>query len=133
MDELVKVTINPDARAQFKQIALKAVRDTFQLDMVPKAKELSPVTEEGIARNRAKHPHWPLSRVGGTGTNRRSIDSDTQLEADGVTAHMFTTSGYGGFLEQGTRFMAAQPYIWPAFRMFVGKIADRVKEAVGKR
>lgn len=133
MDELVKVRINPEARRQYKLAAFQAVKETFELDMVPKAKELSPVTEEGIIRNREKHKNWPLTKVGGTGTNRRSIDSDVVLEATGVKAEMFTTSGYGGWLEGGTRNMPAQPYIWPAFRMFVGKIAGRVKDIVGKR
>lgn len=133
MDELVTVRVNPDARRQAKSAVFQAVKETFELDMTPKAKELSPVTEEGIIRNREKHPHWPLSRVGGTGTNRRSIESETVEVPQGVQGSMFTTSGYGGWLEAGTRYMAAQPYIWPAFRMFVGLIPKRVKDIIGKR
>ena len=129
----VELRLNPDAKRQAREAVFEAVKETFDYDMVPKAKELSPVTEEGITRNREKHPHWPLTKIGGTGTNRRSIESETKLDPKGVTAQMFTTSGYGGWLEIGTRFMRAQPYIWPAFRMFVGKIAQRAKDKIGKR
>jgi hypothetical protein len=133
MADYVRVRVNPEAAGQAKAAVLKAVKDTFELDMVPKAKELSPVTEEGIVYNRDKHPHWPLTKVGGSGTNRRSIESEVLPVDRGVQGEMFTTSGYGGFLETGTRFMRAQPYIWPAFIMYVSLIPQRVKDIIGKR
>ena len=133
MDELVTVRINPDAKRQAQQAVLNAVKQTFEQDMVPMAKQLSPVTPEGLAYNRLKRPNGKLTDVGGTGTNRRSIDSEVELVPKGVQGTMFTTSGYGGWLEIGTRLMRAQPYIWPAFRMYVGRIAERVKDQVGKK
>lgn len=45
-----------------------------------------------------------------TGNNRRSI----QFEARGLSGSIYSTSGYGGYLETGTRFMAARPYFRPA-------------------
>ena len=45
--------------------------------------------------------------VGGT-ENERMVD-DSKIE--GI---LYSTSGYGGFLETGTQHMAAQPYIKPA-------------------
>jgi len=133
MDELVTVRVNEDAKRQAKNAVLTAVTEAFQLDMVPKAKELSPVTPEGLEYNRLKRPHAKLTDVGGTGTNRRSIDSEVREVSEGVKGSMFTTSGYGGWLEVGTSKMRAQPYIWPAFRMYVGGIAKRVKDILGKR
>jgi len=63
-----------------------------------------------------------------TGNNRRSISWGTVAEVrrrdesgttipGGVTHAVWTESGYGGFLETGTRKMAARPYIRPALEM----------------
>ena len=64
-----------------------------------------------------------------TGNNRRSI----QWEVDGLSGSIFSTSGYGGILETGSRFMSARPYMKPALdREFsVEKFAQRVKENLG--
>ena len=63
-----------------------------------------------------------------TGNNRRSIswgtvaevrrrdESGTAIPA-GATHAVWTESGYGGFLETGTRKMTARPYIRPALEM----------------
>ncbi len=45
-----------------------------------------------------------------TGNNRRSI----KFEAKGLTGAIFSTSGYGGYLETGTVNMPARPYFKPA-------------------
>ena len=45
-----------------------------------------------------------------TGNNRRSI----AFEIKPTEASIYSTSGYGGFLETGTRKMAARPYFKPA-------------------
>lgn len=134
MAEHIQLNLNPDARAETKRAVLKAVQDTFLIDIKPKAQALSPVTDEGLRYNREKHPEWNLTKVGGTGTNRRSIDVEvTEDLQKGVKAELFTQSGYGGWLEIGTRFMRAQPYLWPAFRAFQGKIAESVRLLIGKR
>jgi len=64
-----------------------------------------------------------------TGNNRRSIAiqinrgvgltveenrSTTGLDIEKFQAAVFSTSGYGGFLETGTRRMRARPYMNPA-------------------
>lgn len=64
-----------------------------------------------------------------TGTNRRSIESEFKQTASGFQAEIFTTSGYGGFLEIGSGQRRSQfeqkrnlrgtggptPYVRPAF------------------
>jgi len=133
MAEQIELRLNPDARKIAKAAAFDAVKEVFVLDIKPKAQELSPVTEEGLKINQAKHPTWPLIKIGGTGTNRRSIDVEIKQEPRGVVAELFTQSGYGGWLEIGTRFMRAQPYLWPAFRAFQKKIAEVTGVKIGKR
>lgn len=129
-DEVLTLRLNDNLQRQVQEDLLKATRDTFMLDIKPKAMELSPVTAEGLKYNEAKHPKWSLSKVGGTGTNRRSIDVTVELRDGKIKAELFTQSGYGGYLESGTSKMRAQPYLWPAFRMYVDKIKERWKELI---
>jgi len=61
-----------------------------------------------------------------TGNNARSIAS----EVNGLQGQVFSTSGYGGFLETGTRVMPARPYFKPALdRNFTPeKVGERIKQ-----
>ena len=58
-----------------------------------------------------------------TGNNRRSI----RFEAKGIEGAVFSTSGYGGFLETGTVKMAAQPYFKPALDRNAHKLPAGIK------
>ena len=122
----------PEAKATAKQAIAAATQETFELDIKPDAVERSPVTEEGYARNLellAEHKLGGRS-PSGTGTNRRSIDTETEVTAEGPKATLFTQSGYGGYLEVGTEKMRAQPYLYPAFIEHVEKIPERAKENI---
>ncbi len=86
-----------------------------------------------------------------TGHNRRSIASEVSgmgIVAQGEDAEpervvddrliegaVYSTSGYGGYLETGTAKMPAHPYIKPAMdRNFTPeKFAERVRERLGAR
>lgn len=48
-----------------------------------------------------------------TGTTKRSISLD--IKDNGLTAESGPTTEYSEYLEYGTRFMAAQPFVKPAF------------------
>lgn len=122
------------ALAKIKDTILSATTDLFEEEIVPTAKDLSPVTPEGYARNEELQAEHKLGgrRVGGTGTNRRSIDSQVTDVPEGVRAQLFTQSGYGGYLELGTSKMRAQPYLNPAFDEHIGKLPQRVKEKLGE-
>lgn len=48
-----------------------------------------------------------------TGTLRRSIG--LEIKDGGLTAISGATAHYGEYVERGTRFMAAQPYMKPSF------------------
>ena len=111
-----------EAKAEVKQAVFEAVQEVFEIDMKTAAVQGSPVRAP-------KGPHNPQGIPGGT--NRRSIDTDVEMSEQGVEASMYTQSGYGGYLEVGTRKMAARPYIRPAFDENVAKIPEKVKEKLG--
>ncbi len=120
------------ALANIKASVLAATTELYEEEIVPTAKDLSPVTEAGYQRNLEEKAEHKLNRPAmGTGTNRRSIDSTVEEVPTGVKATLFTQSGYGGYLELGTSKMRAQPYLNPAFDEHIGKLADRVKEKLG--
>lgn len=51
-----------------------------------------------------------------TGNNKRSITHDPpKMEGNKLVARVYTTSGYGGWLEIGTSKMEARPYMAPAY------------------
>src|SRR4051794_13349661 len=93
----------PQAVLNVQEIVQQTTQEVFELDIKPAAVEASPVTPEGFARNIALHREHP----GGTGHNRRSIDTEVVDTAKGPQATLFTTSGYGGYLEVGTSKMRA--------------------------
>lgn len=99
-------------KEEVEQAAFQAVQDVFELDIKPEAAKNSPVL---------------------TGTNRRSIDVEVKRVPQGILATIFTQSGYGGFLELGTRFMAAMAYILPAFLKFKDKLLNNLRENLAKQ
>ena len=63
-----------------------------------------------------------------TGNNRRSI----AFEVKQLEGTIYSTSGYGGYLETGTTRMPARPYFKPALDANIGKFAQYVREEMGK-
>lgn len=59
-----------------------------------------------------------------TGHNRRSISTELKK----LSARIFSTSGYGGWLEIGTRRMSARPYFRPALDRHIKKLPDAIKK-----
>ncbi len=49
-----------------------------------------------------------------TGTLRNSITSEVQRRGNTIRGEVGPTVNYGGFVEQGTSRMSAQPYLRPA-------------------
>lgn len=93
------------AQKQVQEAILKSVADTFELDIKPEAAKNTPVL---------------------SGTNRRSIDTEISLVPEGIKAELFTQSGYGGYLEIGTKKMQARPYLLPAFNLFRRLLTERI-------
>lgn len=105
-----------EVREQIHQAALEGVTEVFELDIVPEAKRLSPVSPT--------NPKIVGTKYKDTGHNRRSIDATVEDTPEGPAAQLFTQSGYGGYLEVGTSRMIARPYLWPAFNKFIGKLGE---------
>ena len=63
-----------------------------------------------------------------TGTLRRSIG--LSIEDGGLTADVEATAHYAGYVELGTRYMAAQPYMKPALNAVKGKFNSDLKRLV---
>jgi HK97 gp10 family phage protein len=124
-----------EAKAEFAAKRSQAVREVFNLDILPEAIRNSPVTPEGVAYNQAKWAaknHRPGTQINpvllkGTGHNRQSLDVEFNDTPSGTEVKLFGQSGYSGYLEVGTSKMRAQPYIWPAFLKFYKKITELVK------
>lgn len=69
-----------------------------------------------------------------TGTNRRSISTQVKSEELKIVAQIGPGTDYGGYLELGTRHMAARPYMRPANDMHTvdgpQTVRDHVRLAV---
>lgn len=63
-----------------------------------------------------------------TGTLRRSIG--LEIEDGGLTADIKASAHYAGYVELGTRFMGAQPYMKPAFNAVKGKFNADLRKLV---
>lgn len=107
-----------EALAFVNESLYEAMQELFIIDIVPTAKEMAPVL-----------PKATKSRE--SGELRDSIDSHVRRNKKGVSAVVFTGSGYGGWVELGTAKMAAEPYIYPAFETHIGKLPTLTKDAIG--
>lgn len=63
-----------------------------------------------------------------TGTLKRSIY--LEISNLGLTATIEPTANYASYVEFGTRFMAAQPYVRPAYRKATNEFKKRMKRLV---
>jgi len=89
------------------------------------------VIQECVAEAKKHSPHR-------FGTNMRSINPLGQVHSSGATTidpnnidgEVFTTSGYGGYLEVGTRKMPARPYIVPAVESVMKGPAKGILEGI---
>lgn len=63
-----------------------------------------------------------------TGHNARSI----QYTVEALSADIFSTSGYGGYLETGTYKMPARPYFKPALDLHIGELPKNIRARVSR-
>lgn len=116
------VTLNlrtAEGLARAKEAILASITDVFENDITPTAKALAPVLKEKTSE---RYP----------GELRDSIDFKVTVAEKGVNAEVFTECGYGGYVEVGTKKMAAEPYIYPAYERNIGKLPELVKEKLSE-
>lgn len=116
----IKVDLNlktDEAKEKVEKAAREAMRDTV-VAVAGDARKGSPVL---------------------TGNNRRSITEETSGFGSGqivdqrkIEGAVFSTSGYGGFLETGTSRMGARPYIKPAADREVPKFPQKMKRYIDR-
>ena len=65
------------------------------------------------------------------GNNARSIKYGTgpnqDLPGNDLTGYVYSTSGYGGYLETGTKKMKARPYFKPALDKYIHLLPNTMK------
>jgi len=93
----LKLNLKTDQVSKAVKNAAKAALKDIVIDCTQDAKEMSPK----LTGNNMRSINWELGPGG-----------DTNLEE--LQAAIFSSSGYGGFLETGTKRMSARPYIYPA-------------------
>jgi len=100
-----------------------AMRDTVVEVLADSIRPPSPVLT-GTNRRSMVGEASGMGKVAGQGGAERQVD-DSKIEGA-----VYSTSGYGGFLEVGTSKMPAQPYIKPAMdkNFNAEKFARKVKE-----
>lgn len=98
----------------------RGLRDRADLGLVKQA-----VRHNGAElENRMKHKATFIKGYQ-TGTTKRSIRMD--LQNGGLTARVGPTTHYSPYLELGTRFMDAQPFVRPSFNIQKQIYLDDIK------
>lgn len=95
-----------------------AMQEVLGFETVANAKALAPVLAE---ETKERKP----------GELRDSIDAKVRKvsgKKTGVRASVFTTCGYGGWVELGTVHSTKQPFIWPAFEQNSQRILEALAE-----
>lgn len=118
----------PEVTAAMENAARLALRDTVvavHSDSIRNAKSVGFWDTGNNARSLTGEVAG-MGKVAGEGTEERMVDEGKLQGA------VYSTSGYGGYGETGTRFMAARPYMKPALdREFTAeKIVERMKRHI---
>jgi len=117
LDASVKFNLHTEEFEAKVRAAAKAALKDIVIDVAQESKENSPK----LTGNNMRSINWEMGPGG-------------DLGLDELQGTVFSTSGYGGYLETGTVKMAAQPYMKPAVdRNFTAeKMAERTKEHLGE-
>ena len=125
---VVKVNLNTDElKGKVEEAARKAMSHIVS-DVVKDAVIGSPVQTGNNRRSIAGEVSGMGVVADGGGASPEKIVDDVRLEGA-----VYSTSGYGGYLETGTVRMGAQPYIKPAVDKhfteanFAQKVRDNLK------
>ena len=126
----VFTNIDTDAAKSKIMAAAKAALKDMIISVQEQAKINSPVSD--------MYPSIDKSGRKPTGNNRKSIQSEMgpggDSNLDEMQGAVYSTSGYGGYLETGTAKMPARPYMYPAAieRITKAALEAKIKEKLGE-
>jgi hypothetical protein len=121
------VRINPTGRAEMHAAIAAGVTEVLTQDMWPAAVQGSPVKSGHNRRTIAVEVNSFGESIVNESGNGEVTEGVAVPTPTGVSAAIYSQSGYGGWLEIGTRKMTARPYIYPAVQRFLGRIGDAVR------
>ena len=124
MTSSIKLNLKTEqATKQVIEASKLAMRDTVVEVLADSVRPPSPVLTGNNRRSMAGEASG-MGKVAGQGSAERQVN-DSKIEGA-----VYSTSGYGGFLETGTSKMAARPYIKPATdkNFTAEKYGSKVKE-----
>lgn len=87
---------------------MRKLKDNVTLDDVKKV-----VKKNGSELQQKAQKHADFKKGYQTGTTKRSIS--LEIKSNGLTAEVQPGTEYSPYLEFGTRFMDAQPFVRPAY------------------
>lgn len=86
------------------------------------------VRKNGADMQQKIQGHADFTRGYATGTTKRSVD--LKIEDGGMTASSGPDTEYSPYLEYGTRFMSAQPFVKPGYEEQRGKFKSDMQKLV---
>ena len=101
----------------------KALKDAVTLDDVKQV-----VSKNGQELNVKMQSYADFTRGYATGQTKRSIG--LELKDSGFTAEVGPETEYSPYLEYGTRFMTAQPFVRPAYEEQKQKFESDMRKLV---
>lgn len=137
----VSASVATNLHEQIHAAGVQATREIFTENILPEAKALCPVGTVDAQGRKDPHP----------GQNRDSLKVSfrDRIQTGWISAWLFSESGHGWLIEHGTSHnraltklqksrrhgktaaadrTPAKPYIYPAIRLYVAKIAERARE-----
>jgi HK97 gp10 family phage protein len=124
----VKLNLKLDeAKKQVEEATRQGLRDTIVAIHNDAIKGSPKKTGNNMRSISSEVSGMGMVASGGEGGVERMVD-DSKLEAA-----VYSTSGYGGYLETGTYKMPARPYFRPALDMNKNKLIPNIKEHLNER
>jgi hypothetical protein len=127
MNTEATVRINTEARLQAFEAISAGVTEVFAQDIWPEAVRGSRVKTGHNRRSIGVEVNTFGEPTLNTSPNGETTDGAAVPSPNGVSAAIYTQSGYGGWLEIGTRKMKGIPYIYPAVTKFLGRIGEAAR------
>jgi HK97 gp10 family phage protein len=109
---------HPDIKAEIHKRGMEII-EKCAIFMAAKV-----IDELGVAYPPASRPGEPPRKR--SGELQRDVTYEVNERAG--TASVGVTSAYGPFLERGTRYMSARPFLFATFRKYMGELKAVVRE-----